>query len=161
MNTNDSLILLVEDHPDDVFLTLHALRKLQLTNVVVRENVATALDYLQQTLDTDRTGSLLPKMLLVDLNMPGLNGIDFIRIIRRSGTLRTLPVVVLTSSNWERHRMECIELGITAYLNKPLDHKTFALVMRAAGMADAPPQFPLAPRPAQQKGPKHEATPRP
>ena len=161
MNTNDSHILLVEDHPDDAFLTLYALRKLQLTNVVVRENVATALDYLRKTLDADRTGSLLPKMLLMDLNMPGLNGIDFIRIIRRTGPLSTLPVVVLTSSSRELHRMECIELGITAYLNKPQDHKAFALVMRTAGMADAPHQVPLAPPTAQQKGPKHEATPRP
>ncbi len=132
MNMNEFPILLVEDHPDDAFLTLHALSKLDISNVMVKKNGVSAFNHLRQALEGDRTGSHLPRVLLVDINLPRLNGIDFIRILRRTEHLANLPVVVLTSSSRERDRNECLELGITAYLNKPLDHIAFAHVMKEA-----------------------------
>lgn len=135
MNWNDLPILLVEDHPDDAFLILHALRKIDITNVMHRKNGVVAFNYLLQTLESDRTGSNLPRMLLVDINMPSLNGIDFIRLLRKTDQLATLPVVVLSSSSRERDLRECRDLGVTAFLNKPLDHNAFARIIREAGLA--------------------------
>lgn len=140
MNWNDFPILLVEDHPDDAFLILHALRKIAITNVMHRKNGVVAFNHLRQALQSDLTGTNLPRMLLVDINMPSLNGIDFIRLLRKTEQLATLPVVVLSSSSSERDLRECRNLGVTAFLNKPLDHNAFARILLEAGLTE---QLPL------------------
>ena len=115
-------ILLVEDHPDDEFLTLRALSKARMTDIVVTHEGIEALDYLYMTLeDNSRTGPPLPKLVIVDLRMPRMDGIDMIRELRSQPLLDRLPVVVLSSSINPSDVETCLELGISGYLRKPLD----------------------------------------
>lgn len=126
-------ILLVEDNPDDVELTLLALAKNRIANdVAVARDGVEALEYLH-----GREGSApspLPAVVLLDLNMPRLNGVDVLRAIRGHERTRTLPVVVLTSSQHERDLVETYQLGVNSYVVKPVDFDQFLEAARQIGM---------------------------
>lgn len=120
-------ILLVEDNPDDVDLTMLALEKNNITGelAVARDGVE-ALEYLNGTgkfAGRDRT--LLPKLIVLDLKMPRMDGHEFLRLIRADERTRLLPVVVFTTSNEERDKSESYKLGANSYLTKPVDYKKF------------------------------------
>ncbi|PYR98538.1 MAG: two-component system response regulator [Acidobacteria bacterium] len=117
--TGDVDILLVEDNPNDAELTQRAFRKsdLDVRLAIVRDG-AEALDYLFG-------GKPRPKVVLLDLKLPKIDGIDVLRRIRAGERTRTIPVVVLTSSQEERDIVECYELGANSYVVKPVDFDRF------------------------------------
>ena len=117
--TGDVDILLVEDNPNDAELTQRAFRKsdLDVRLTIVRDG-AEALDYLFG-------GKPRPKVVLLDLKLPKIDGIDVLRRIRAGERTRTIPVVILTSSQEERDIVECYELGANSYVVKPVDFDRF------------------------------------
>lgn len=122
-----SKILLVEDNTDDVDLAMMALAKNSIAGeVAVTHDGIEALEYLSGTgkfAGRDRT--LLPKVILLDLKMPRMDGIEFLRRLRAEERMRLLPVVVFTTSNEERDKRESYLLGANSYLVKPVDYKKF------------------------------------
>ena len=130
------IILLVEDNPDDVALTLHALKKSNITNeVVVAEDGKEALDYLfgrgeYETRDT----SIMPVLILLDLNLPKLNGIEVLGHIRSDGRTSFLPTVILTSSKEERDLVNGYRFGANSYIRKPVDFNQFAEAIQHLGL---------------------------
>jgi two-component system response regulator len=129
---SDKVILLVEDNPDDVELTLHAFASNRILNPVVtaRDGVE-ALDYLFATgPHAGRDTRTQPAVVLLDLKLPRIDGLEVLRRIRGDERTRLLPVVILTSSNEDRDRIEGYALGANSYVRKPVDFDEF---VRAAG----------------------------
>jgi two-component system response regulator len=122
------IIFLVEDNPDDVDLTRRAFRKSNVTNeVIVARNGQEALDYLFAQGDQIGTSlNALPEVVLLDLNLPKIDGLEVLRQIRAHERTRRLPVVVLTSSNEERDVLSSYDLGANSFIRKPIDYKQFA-----------------------------------
>jgi CheY-like chemotaxis protein len=136
MTLNDSIvqILLVEDNPNDAELALHALRKGNLANQVdwVKDGEA-ALDYLfHRGHYNGRTGQ--PKVVLLDLRLPKVDGIEVLRALRSDPRTKELPVVVLTSSKEERDLVETYKLGVNSYVSKPVAFKEFADTVTNLGL---------------------------
>ncbi len=123
----DKVILLVDDNSDDVLLTLHAFKKNKILNeVVVATDGTEALDYLFGTGKyAGRDINQLPQVVLLDLRMPKMDGIEVLHRIRKDERLKLLPVVVLTSSLEEIDRVESFQLGANSYIMKPVDFKGF------------------------------------
>ena len=129
-------ILLVEDNPDDEALTLRALMKNKISNevVTVRDGVE-ALDYLfgtgpytgRDTLDT-------PQVILLDLKLPKISGLEVLRRVRSDDRTHLLPVVILTSSKEERDLIEGYSLGANSYIRKPVDFTQFTEAVRQLGL---------------------------
>lgn len=135
---NDSIveILLVEDNPNDVKLTLHAFKKHHLGNSihVVRDGVE-ALDFLFCTgAYTNRQIAQHPKVILLDLKLPKIDGLEVLRRIRADARTQQIPVVVLTSSREDRDLIESYKLGINSYIVKPTDFEQFIEATRSLGM---------------------------
>jgi CheY-like chemotaxis protein len=130
------LILLVEDNPDDEALTLRAFRKNNVTNeVVVARDGAEALDYLFGTgTYANRDVTLLPQIVILDLKLPKIDGLEVLRRLRAVPQTRLLPVVILTSSNEERDRLEGYGLGANSYVRKPVDFAEFVDAVRQLGL---------------------------
>ena len=129
---SDKTILLVEDNPDDRTLTMHAFASNRIANPVVtaRDGVE-ALDYLFGTgPHAGRDPQVLPALVLLDLKLPRIDGLEVLRRIRAHPRTRLLPVVILTSSNEDRDRIEGYPLGANSYVRKPVDFDEF---VRAAG----------------------------
>lgn len=129
-------LLLVEDNPRDVELTLHAFERFKLANSIhVARDGAEALDFLfAEGAHADRTSAANPRVVLLDLKLPKVDGIEVLRAIRENPRTRTLPVVVLTSSREERDIVEAYRLGVNSYIVKPLDFDQFAEATRTLGM---------------------------
>lgn len=129
---NKKVILLVEDNPDDEALTLHALENNSVCNeVVVTRNGAEALDYLfGKGKFTGRDVTELPTVVLLDLKLPKIDGLEVLRRIRAAEPTRLLPVVLLTSSNEEEDKLKGYALGANSYVRKPVDFDEF---VKAAG----------------------------
>ena len=130
------VILLVEDNPDDEVLTLRALRKSNIRNpiVVVRDG-AEAVEYLfAQGSHSGRDASIQPQVILLDMHLPKLDGLAVLRHIREDPRTRTLPVVMLTSSNEERDLVGSYRLGVNSYVRKPVDVAAFFEAIRQLGM---------------------------
>ena len=129
-------ILLVEDNPDDEALTLRAFRKNNVTNeVVVARDGVEALDYLFGTgAHTNRDVSLLPQIIILDLKLPRIDGLEVLRRLRAAPQTKLLPVVILTSSNEERDRLEGYGLGANSYVRKPVDFAEFLDAVRQLGL---------------------------
>lgn len=125
-------ILLVEDNPDDEALTIHALESNRINNtIVVARNGAEALDYIFATgAYAGRNSDDLPALVLLDLKLPKIDGIEVLRQIRASEATRLLPVVILTSSNEDEDRLKAYSLGANSYVRKPVDFDEF---VKAAG----------------------------
>ncbi len=120
-------ILLVEDNPDDVELTLRALKQNNIANeiVVVRDGVE-ALDYLFGTgADTVRDTTAKPQLILLDIKLPRLDGLEVLQRLRAGPRTSLLPVVILTSSNEERDLVNGYKRGANSYIRKPVDFKQF------------------------------------
>ena len=129
-------ILLVEDNPDDVKLTLRALEKSRITNeVTVARDGVEALDYLFGTGRFEgRDTELMPQVVLLDLKMPKIDGIEVLRRIRADERTKLLPVVILTTSNEDKDRIESYRLGANSYIRKPVDFNQFAEAVQQLGL---------------------------
>lgn len=129
---SEKSILLVEDNPDDAALTVHALESNKIGNtlVIARDGVE-ALDYLFCTGPyAERDPKDVPAVVLLDLKLPRIDGLEVLRRIRAEEHTRLLPVVILTSSNEEEDRLKGYALGANSYVRKPVDFDAF---IRAAG----------------------------
>ncbi len=120
-------ILLVEDNPNDLELALRALKKRHLANkVVVARDGAEALDFIFGTGPyADRDVTDRPKVVLLDLKLPKVDGLEVLRRIKSDERTKVIPVVVLTSSQEERDIVESYELGVNSYMIKPVDFDKF------------------------------------
>ncbi len=128
-------ILLVEDNPNDAELTLYALEKHKLANhiEIVRDG-ADALDYVFCKGNyADRRFADLPKLILLDLKLPKVDGIDVLRKIKSDQHTRAIPVVMLTSSREERDIVESYRLGVNSYIVKPVDFEQFTKAVQQIG----------------------------
>jgi two-component system response regulator len=135
MNTHPVEILLVEDNPNDVELTLHALRKHNLANSihVVRDGEE-ALDFLFcRGAYQSRDAGLTPKVVLLDLKLPKVDGLEVLRQIRADERTHPLPVVIMTSSREERDVVAGYKLGINSYIVKPVEFDQFSEAVRQIG----------------------------
>jgi two-component system response regulator len=133
---NQETILLVEDNPDDVQLTLRAFRKNKIANdiIVVRDGVE-ALDYLFGTgAYAGRDTSDEPKIILLDLKLPKLNGIQVLERLRADDRTALIPVVVLTSSKEEQDMICSYRNGANSYVRKPVDFNEFIEAVREIGL---------------------------
>ncbi|MBZ5695849.1 MAG: response regulator [Acidobacteriia bacterium] len=132
----NGVILLVEDNPDDEALTLRALRKNNIKNeVVVARDGAEALDYLFGTgAHAGRDTGALPQVVLLDLKLPKIDGLNVLRQIRADKRAKLLPVVILTSSVEEQDRMQGYDLGANSYVRKPVDFNQFIEAVRQLGL---------------------------
>jgi two-component system response regulator len=130
------VILLVEDNLDDEVLTMRALRKNNIKNeVVVAHDGVEALDYLFGTGSyADRDLTQMPQIILLDLKLPRVDGLEVLRRIRAEERTRLLPVVILTSSNEERDRINGYGLGANSYVRKPVDFNQFVEAVRQLGL---------------------------
>ena len=119
-------ILLVEDNPDDEALTLRALKKQMPHAVVVARDGAEALDYLFATGSHAGTGKLpSPLLILLDLKLPKVNGLEVLRRLRGDGRTGSIPVIVFTSSTEEQDILDSYRLGANSYIRKPVDYGQF------------------------------------
>ncbi len=132
----DKIILLVEDSPDDVLLTLRALQKNNILNeVIVVNDGAQALDYLFGTgVYADRDMKVVPQLVLLDLKLPKIEGLEVLRRLREDDRTRLLPVVVLTSSDEELDILSSYKLGANSYIRKPVDFRQFTEAVQQLGL---------------------------
>jgi two-component system response regulator len=143
-------ILLVEDNPDDVALTLRAFDRQRLANAIeVVGDGAAALDRLfARGAYADRAGSPLPQVVLLDLKLPKVDGLEVLRALRGDARTRVLPVVVLTSSIEDRDVERAYGLGANGYIRKPVDFQQFVDAVRQVGLywllLNVPPPRPSA-----------------
>lgn len=140
-------ILLAEDNPNDVELTLSALHSLHLANAVeVVHDGAQALDFLHRRNRFATRPDVRPAVVVLDLKMPRIDGLEALRQIRADPTLRTLPVVILTSSREEADVVRGYELGANAYVVKPVDFDQFIAAVSQLGvfwaLVNEPPPTP-------------------
>lgn len=129
-------ILLVEDNPDDVKLTLRALKKNNILNeVVVAQDGVEATDYLFGSGKyAGRDISIMPQVVLLDLKMPKMDGLEVLHRIRSAEKTKLLPVVVLTTSSEDKDRVESYKLGANSYIRKPVDFNQFAEAVQQLGL---------------------------
>ena len=132
----NKVILLVEDNPDDEALTLRALRKHNVTNqVVVTRDGAEAIDWLFATgRHTDRDMNVIPQVVLLDLKLPKVDGLEVLRRVRGDDRTKLLPVVILTSSKEEEDILTGYRLGANSYVRKPVDFVEFTDAVRQLGL---------------------------
>ncbi len=131
---SEAVILLVEDNPDDEALTLRALEKNKITNkVVVAHDGAEALDYLFGT-GKQNGHAIMPHVILLDLKLPKIDGLEVLRRIRADQRTKLLPLVILTSSNEERDRLQGYDFGANSYVRKPVDFVQFTEAVRQLGL---------------------------
>jgi CheY-like chemotaxis protein len=136
MNTPEIEIILVEDNKDDATLTIMALKKQNLANKLVHlKDGAEALDFMFGT--GQYQGNVLgskPKVILLDLKMPKVSGLEVLEKIKEDERTKTIPVVVLTSSAEDPDIKRCYELGANSYLVKPVDFNNFSKTVADLGM---------------------------
>jgi two-component system response regulator len=132
----EKIILLVEDNPDDVKLTERALNKAHVLNkLVVAKDGAEALDYLFGTGNwADRDLSTMPQVVLLDLKLPKIDGLEVLRRIRADRHTKLLPVVILTSSKEEKDIISRYAMGANSYIRKPVNFNQFADSVRQLGL---------------------------
>jgi two-component system response regulator len=134
--TTEPIILVVEDNDDDAELTVMAFREAKIGNPVVRvEDGVQALDYLFCRGDhAGRDAGELPSVVLLDLKLPRLSGLEVLAALRADERTRRLPVVVLTSSNEERDRLAAYDHHANSYVRKPVDYDQFVTAARQLGL---------------------------
>jgi CheY-like chemotaxis protein len=126
MKITNKPILLVEDDRVDIMTVMRALKEIRVTNPLVnKENGEDALSYLRDS------GNVKPCIILLDLNMPVMNGIEFLQVIKRDDALKRIPVVVLTTSEEQQDKVNSFDLGVAGYMAKPVDYRQFVEVMRS------------------------------
>jgi len=136
MAEQDVEILLVEDNPVDVELTLHALRAGNLANrIVVARDGEDALDFLFcRGAHAARSSGNPPKLVLLDLKLPKVDGMEVLREIKRDVRTKVIPVVILTSSKEEKDLVNGYQLGVNAYIQKPVDFEQFRETVKQLGL---------------------------
>ena len=135
MNNGEVNILLVEDNQADVELTLHALARNNLTNPVkVVQDGAEALDFLFCAGAYKSRANSKPKVILLDLKLPKVDGLEVLERVKSDERTREIPVVVLTSSREERDMVESYRLGVNSYITKPVDFQQFTEAVRQIGL---------------------------
>ncbi|MGC1106629.1 MAG: response regulator [Candidatus Acidiferrales bacterium] len=143
---SDAVILLVEDNADDEALTLRALEKNKISNeVVVARDGAEALDYLFGTGKQDGH-AITPRVILLDLKLPKIDGLEVLRRLRADPRTKLLPIVLLTSSSEESDRIKGYDFGANSYVRKPVDFVQFTEAVRQLGLYwlllnEKPPQI--------------------
>jgi two-component system response regulator len=132
----NKVILLVEDNPDDLHLTLRALKKSKVLNeVVVAQDGVEALEYLFGTGKfIGRDTREMPQLVLLDLKMPRMDGLELLQRMRADERTRLMPVVVLTTSSEDRDRVESYKLGANSYVRKPVDFEQFVGSVQQLGL---------------------------
>jgi two-component system, response regulator len=133
---NKKIILLVEDNPDDELLAIRALEKNNIMNeVVVARDGTEALDYLFGAgAYAGRDMSVMPQVILLDLKLPKIDGLEVLRRLRNDERTKLLPVVVLTSSKEDRDLTESYSLGANSYIRKPVNFAQFTEAIRQLGL---------------------------
>ena len=136
MNNNDKVILLVEDNRDDEALTLRALKKNKILNeVVVARDGVEALDYMFGTgPHAGRDVADLPQVVLLDLKLPNIGGLEVLRQIRADKRTSLQPVVILTTSDEDHDVVAGYKLGVNSYIRKPVDFEEFIEAVRQLGL---------------------------
>ena len=133
--SNLGRILLVEDDPKDVELTLTALEEYKLANeVVIARDGEEALDYLYRRGNFETRSTDNPAVLLLDLKLPKVDGLEVLQQIKADAKLKLIPVVVLTSSHEERDMVTSYKLGVNAYVVKPVDFHEFVNAVKELGI---------------------------
>ncbi|MBM4311651.1 MAG: response regulator [Deltaproteobacteria bacterium] len=129
---SEHIIMLVEDNQDDIDLTMRAFARNNIMNeIVIARDGIEALDYLFATgAHLGRDLRVMPEVILLDLKMPRMGGIEVLRYIRSDARTKLLPVVVLTSSDEERDIVESYECGVNSYIRKPVDFNQFVDAVR-------------------------------
>ncbi len=134
MRTELRRILLAEDNANDVELTVAALKANRLANeVVVVRDGAQALDYLYRRADFARREPGLPALVLLDLKMPKVDGLEVLRVIKADPAMRGVPIVILTSSREEQDLVRSYDLGVNAYVVKPVAFEAFVDAVKTLG----------------------------
>jgi two-component system response regulator len=135
-NTNAVELLLVEDNPQDLELALRALRKANLVNDIhVARDGAEALDFIFcEGSCATRTFNGGPKLILLDLKLPKVDGLEVLKRVKTDPRTKTIPVVVLTSSREQRDVIESYQLGVNSYIVKPVNFESFVEAVRDLGM---------------------------
>jgi CheY-like chemotaxis protein len=129
-------LLLVEDNPDDVELAVHALRREHLVNdITVARDGAEALDFIFcRGPHSNRSHLSPPRLILLDLKLPKVDGLEVLRAIKADPRSQAIPVVVMTSSKEDRDVVESYKLGVNAYVQKPVDFEQFRSVVKDLGL---------------------------
>jgi two-component system response regulator len=131
---HDRIILLVEDNPDDELLTVRTLRRSNIANqIIVAHNGEEALQVLFAA-DAQGTSRVLPIVVLLDLKLPKIDGLNVLRQVRANPLTHVLPIVILTSSSEERDIIESYSLGANSYVRKPVDFDEFTEAVRQLGL---------------------------
>ena len=132
----NKIILLVEDNPDDVLLTMRALKKANIMNeVIVARDGVEALDYFAGTgVFADRGALIMPEVVLLDLKLPKINGLEVLKRLRADKPTKLLPVVILTSSKEDRDLIASYELGANSFVSKPVDFTKFSEAVQQLGL---------------------------
>lgn len=132
----NKIILLVEDNPDDVKLTLRALKKSNIMNeVIVVGDGVEAVDYLFGTGKfAGRDTGIMPQVILLDLKMPRMDGLEVLHRIRGDKRTKLLPVVILTTSSEDKDRIDGYKMGANSYVRKPVDFNQFAEAVNQLGL---------------------------
>jgi CheY-like chemotaxis protein len=132
---SDIEILLVDDSPSDVELTIRELRKHRLANQIqVAEDGEEALDFLFRRGRFSNVHGEQPKVILLDIRLPKVDGLEVLQAVRSHEETRAIPVVILTSSKEQQDLIESYKLGVNAYIQKPVDFEQFRKVIREIGM---------------------------
>lgn len=132
---DQKIILLVEDNPDDVALTERALKKNNIRNkLVVAADGVEALDYLFCSGKYAGQTTTLPQVILLDLKLPRVSGLEVLKIIRTDERTKLLPVVILTSSKEEQDLIDGYKLGANSYMRKPVDFSQFQEAVKQLGL---------------------------
>ncbi len=145
--SNNKRILLVEDNPDDVELTLRAFKKNNIMNeVVVKRDGAEALDFFfgKNGVAGKETNGM-PSVILLDLKLPKIDGIEVLKKLRSDGRTKLIPIVILTSSKEQKDLIDSYNLGANSYIRKPVDFNHFAEAVKQLGLYwlilnEAPPK---------------------
>ena len=125
MHPLDKSILIIEDNPDDGLLTMRALKKLNYKNIQLVENGSQALDFLYNENAGKDNERRLPDLILLDLNLPIIDGFTILKKIRSDDSTKYIPVIVLTSSGEDKDIKESYDLGASSYIQKPVDFIEF------------------------------------
>jgi two-component system response regulator len=131
------IIFLVEDNPDDIKLTQRAFMKSNIGDKIdlrIAEDGQSALDYLFHSNNRDTDGGKLPAIILLDLNLPKLNGLQVLERIRHETKTKLIPVIILTSSKEETDLTRAYKLGANSYIRKPVDFEKFKLAIQELGL---------------------------
>jgi two-component system, response regulator len=136
VDTDEVEILLVEDDPNDVRLTLHALQRENLKNrIEVMRDGEEALDFVfRRGTFSSRASTRPPKLILLDLKLPKVDGMEVLRQLKSNAGTQAIPVVILTSSKEERDLAEGYKLGANSYIQKPVDFDQFRQTIKAVGL---------------------------